>query len=88
MFSCSVVVRQNLSIQTVYFHNLSRFDGILLLKHLATHGVKYMRKPLMRNHRLYEFAVYLGKKLLFRLRDSRTQLPSSLDNLAKNLYPL
>lgn len=38
MFSCSVVVRQNLLIQTVHFHNLSRFDGILLLKHLATHG--------------------------------------------------
>lgn len=81
----AVVVRQNPSIRT--FHNFSRFDGILLLKHLATHGVKYTIKPLMRNHRLYELAVYLGKKLLFRLRDSFSLLTSSLANLAKNLCP-
>lgn len=37
----AVVVRQNPSIQTVYFHNFSRFDGIILLINFATHGVKY-----------------------------------------------
>ena len=83
----AVVVRKNTSIHTVYFHNFSRFDGIILLKYFATHGVKYTIKPLMRNHRLYELAVYLGKKLLFRLRDSLTLFPSSLNNLAKNLCP-
>ncbi|KAK2995386.1 hypothetical protein RJ640_029018 [Escallonia rubra] len=83
-----VVVRQNPSIQTVYFHNFSRFDGILLLKYLATyHGEKYTIKPLMRNHMLYEIAVYHGKKKLFSLRDSYTLLTSSLDTLAKNLCP-
>lgn len=82
-----VVVRQNPSIQTVYFHNFSRFDGILLLKHLATHSAKYTIKPLMRNHMLYELAVYLGKNLLFRLRDSLTLLTGSLNNLARNLCP-
>lgn len=83
----AVVVRQNPSIKTVYFHNLSRFDGILLLKHLATHGAKYTIKPLMRNHMLYELAVYLGKKQLFCLRDSLTLLTGSLNNLARNLCP-
>lgn len=82
-----VVVRQNPSIRTVYFHNFSRFDGIIILKHLAIHGEKYTIKPLMRNHRLYEIAVYQGKKMLFSLRDSLTLLTSSLDNLAKNLCP-
>ncbi|KAK3027203.1 hypothetical protein RJ639_040374 [Escallonia herrerae] len=83
-----VVVRLNPSIQTVYFHNFSRFDGILLLKYLATyHGEKYTIKPLMRNHMLYEIAVYQGKKKLFSLRDSYTLLTSSLDTLAKNLCP-
>jgi len=83
----AVVVRQNPSMKTVYFHNFSRFDGIILLKYLATHGVKYTFIPLMRNHRLYELAVYRGKMLLFRLRDSYTLLTSSLNNLSKNLCP-
>ncbi|XP_022849082.1 uncharacterized protein LOC111371371 [Olea europaea var. sylvestris] len=83
----AVVVRHNPSILTVYLHNLSRFDGILLLKYYASRGDKYAIKPLMRNHRLYQIAVYLGKKRLFLLRDSLTLLTSSPDNLAKNLSP-
>lgn len=83
----AVVVRQNPSIQTVYVHNFSRFDGIILLKDFATHGVKYTFISLMRNNRLYELSVYRGKKLLFRLRDSLTLLSASLNNLAKNLCP-
>ena len=85
----SVVVRRDPLINVVYFHNFSRFDGIIILKHIAIHGVEYTVKPLLRNHRLYEVAVYSysGKKLLFRLRDSLTLLPSSLDDLAKNLCP-
>ncbi|XP_054789359.1 DNA polymerase-like [Prosopis cineraria] len=82
-----VVVKKDPSIKVVYFHNFSRFDGIILMKFIATHGVKYTFTPLMRNNRLYELSVYHGKKLLFRLRDSLTLLPSSLDNLAKNLCP-
>lgn len=83
----STIARQEKSILTVYFHNFSRFDGILLLKHLSCHHECYTLKPLMRNHRLYELVVYHGKKKLFRFRDSLNLLPSSLANLAKNLCP-
>lgn len=52
----STIARQEQSILTVYFHNFSRFDGILLLKHLSCHHECYTLKPLMRNNRLYELA--------------------------------
>ena len=83
----STIVRQEQSTFTIYFHNFSRFDGILLLKHLACHHKSYKLKPLMRNHRLYELAVYSGKKMLFRFRDSLNLLPGKLSALAKNLCP-
>lgn len=83
----STIVRQEQSALTIYFHNFSRFDGILLLKHLACHHKSYKIKPLMRNHRLYEIAVYSGKKMLFRFRDSLNLLPGKLQSLAKNLCP-
>lgn len=83
----SKIVRQEKSTLTIYFHNFSRFDGILLLKHLACHHKSYKLKPLMRNHRLYELAVYSGKKMLFRFRDSLNLLPGKLSSLAKNLCP-
>lgn len=84
------VVRGDNSLKTIYFHNLSRFDGIFLLKHLICYH-KYKLKPILRNHRLYELAVYnktkKGKKFLFRFRDSLNLLPGSLNSLAKNLCP-
>nr|GMC76315.1 RNA polymerase [Ipomoea batatas] len=82
-----VVVRRNPSIQTVYFHNLSRFDGILLLKYFATYDEKYRFKPLLRNSRLYELVIYRGRNMLFRLRDSLMLLPERLNYLAENLCP-
>ena len=81
------IVRQEKSTLTIYFHNFSRFDGILLLKHLACHHKSYKLKPLMRNNRLYELAVYSGKKMLFRFRDSLNLLPGKLSALANNLCP-
>lgn len=72
---------------TIYFHNFSRFDGILLLKHLVCHHKSYKLKPLMRNNKLYEIAVYSGTKMLFRFRDSLNLLPSKLNKLAMNLCP-
>lgn len=79
--------------KTIYFHNFSRFDGVLLLKHLACHH-DYILKPLMRNNRLYELSVYhpstkeyTEKKMLFRIRDSLNLLPGSLKELAKSLCP-
>lgn len=83
----AVVVRKNPSIQTVYFHNFSRFDGILLLNHFATHDEKYTFQPLVRNSRLYELVIYRDKKKLFILRDSLLLLPGNLNYLAKNLCP-
>lgn len=82
-----VVVRRNPSIKTVYFHNLSRFDGILLLKYFATYDEKYSFKPLLRNSRLYELVIYRDRNMLFRLRDSLMLLPGSLNYLANNLCP-
>lgn len=41
----------------------------------------------MRNHRLYELAVYSEKKLLFRFVDSLNLLPGKLQVLANNLCP-
>lgn len=81
------VVAAETQIRTVYFHNFSRFDGIILMKDYASHGFQYKIKPLIRNHMLYELAVYQGRKLVFRLRDSYTLLPSSLDKLSKALCP-
>nr|GME06072.1 DNA polymerase-like [Ipomoea batatas] len=81
------IVRKEKSTFTIYFHNFSRFDGILLLKHLAYHHKSLKLKPLMRNHRLYELAVYSGKKMLFRFRDSLNLLPGKLSSLGKNLCP-
>lgn len=83
----STIVRQEQSTLTIYFHNFSRFDGILLLKHLACHHKNYKLKSLIRNNRLYELAVYSGKKMLFRFRDSLNLLPGKLSTLAKNLCP-
>jgi len=48
------VVAAETKIQTVYYHNFSRFDGILLIKYYASYGDKYTIKPLMRNNKLYE----------------------------------
>lgn len=61
-----VVIRMEMKkkdshLQIVYFHNFSRFDGIILLKYLATHGSKYTFKPLMRNNKLYELSIYQKK---------------------------
>ena len=83
----SAIARQEKSTLTIYFHNFSRFDGILLLKHLACHHKSYKLKALVRNHRLYEIVVYSGKKMLFRFRDSLNLLPGKLSALAKSLCP-
>ena len=81
-----VIVSNKTNIRTVYFHNFSRFDGILLLKYFSTQE-KYTIKPLMRNLQLYELKVLLGSKMVLCIRDSLTLLPSSLAKLAKALCP-
>lgn len=83
----SLMIKQNPSIKTVYFHNFGRFDGIFLLKHIALHHPNYTLKPLMRNNMLYELSLYEGNRKQFSFRDSLHLLPGSLDNLAKSLCP-
>ncbi|CAO2812581.1 unnamed protein product [Amaranthus hypochondriacus] len=81
------IVKKEKEAKTVYFHNFSRFDGIILLKHLACYH-NFMLKPLLRNNRLYEIAVYSNKgQLLFRIRDSLNLLPGKLSSLAMSLCP-
>ncbi|KAM7262228.1 hypothetical protein ACFE04_021305 [Oxalis oulophora] len=81
------IVRQEDKPLVIYFHNFARFDGVILLKHLVCHHKNYTVKPLMRDNRLYEIAIYSDKNILYRFRDSLTLLPGKLDSLAKNLCP-
>ena len=68
----------------VYVHNLSKFDGVFLLKYLSEIGSV---KPLMRNQSLYELKIRLfndnKQKYIIILRDSYLILPSSLSKLSK-----
>ncbi|XP_073313483.1 DNA polymerase-like [Primulina huaijiensis] len=73
-------------LRTIYFHNFSRFDGIIILRYFVDRH-KYKIRTLFRNHKLYELKIYLGDKLIFRFRDSCTLLPSSLATLGKTLCP-
>ncbi|CAN4091511.1 unnamed protein product [Withania somnifera] len=74
------------SVLTIYFHNLGKFDGIFLLKHLVSNWKGDVR-PLVQNHRIYEISVKSGKRVLFRFRDSLNMLNGTLDSLSRNLCP-
>ncbi|KAF6176853.1 hypothetical protein GIB67_026540 [Kingdonia uniflora] len=76
-----------IGIRVVYFHNFSRFDGIMILKYYTTYGGIYTIKPLMRNLRIYTLEVYKGKKEVLIFRDSLTLLPGSLAEFAKTICP-
>lgn len=54
---------------------------------MALYHKNWRLKPLLRDNRLYEVAVYSGKKILVRFRDSYHLLTGKLDYLAKNLCP-
>ena len=70
--------------QKIYIHNMSKFDGVFLLKYLGSIGEV---KPLMRHQSLYEIRVSMKsnkkQKYLIILRDSYLILPSSLDKLSR-----
>lgn len=75
---------------TVYFHNFSRFDGIILINNLIVKqniDKIYKVKPMIRNNVLYEAVVYKNNEIVMRLRDSLSLLPGTLKELAKNLCP-
>lgn len=78
---------KDLRVRTVYYHNLARFDGVLIIKHYSKRGEPFKVKTLIRNHMIYEIQVYENNKFLLRYRDSLTLLPGSLKNLGKALCP-
>lgn len=78
---------KDLRVRTVYYHNLSRFDGVLLVKHYTNRGQPFKVKTLIRNHMIYEIKVYENNRFILRYRDSLTLLPGSLKSLAKALCP-
>ena len=74
----------------VYFHNLSRFDGILLLKLLLEDESKWLLKPVIREHNVYQVIVYdksRPKIPVLDFRDSLKLLPGSLKSLAETMCP-
>ncbi|MCO5560144.1 hypothetical protein L7F22_013751 [Adiantum nelumboides] len=74
----------------VYFHNLSRFDGILLLKLLLEDEGKWVLKPIIREHNVYQVLVYdksCPKSPVLDIRDSLKLLPGSLKSLAETMCP-
>lgn len=65
----------------VYIHNLSRFDGIFLIKILATMNNSKLI-PIIKDDKMIALTLKFGKcKITFH--DSMLLLPSSLDNLSK-----
>jgi hypothetical protein len=83
----ATIIEKDQTVKTIYFHNFARFDGILLVKHLAINNPEFKLKPLMRNGQLYELVVYLGKRKRMIFRDSLKLLPASLESLASSLCP-
>lgn len=77
----------------IYFHNLGRFDGIILLNYLATKERDvYEVKPIIRNGNIYRISVYKktrgGKlRLIWKFQDSFHLFPQSLANLGDCLCP-
>lgn len=74
--------------QIVYFHNFARFDGILIIRHLAFMESKFVLRPLIRNGVLYELEVFdMRNKRICTFRDSLLLLPNKLNKLAESLCP-
>lgn len=72
--------------KVIYFHNLSRFDGIPLIKHIIANRPEWKLTPLMRNGEISQFEVKIEKlKLVFR--ESMKLLPGSLRSLGESLCP-
>lgn len=79
---------------TLYFHNMARFDGILLLRHLALFHKDLHIAPIVRNSQIYEIAIYSTsgktkrKRVLVRIHDSCLVFPGKLEELAVRFCPL
>ena len=73
----------NKKIRNVYYHNLARFDGIILLRYYADRINIHKIKTQIINHRIYQIKIFKYGKFLYRMRDSLTILPASLASLGK-----
>lgn len=59
------------SVALIYFHNLSLFDGILLIKSLVSNKPDWVLEPLMTNNTLNEWVLSFGKNNRMIFRDSQ-----------------
>ena len=72
----------------VYFHNLSRFDEVIILKYLI--NKKWTINPIIREHNIYQIKIYDKSNpriLVLDFRDSLKLLPGSLKSLAETMCP-
>jgi DNA polymerase family B len=67
----------------IYIHNLSRFDGIFLLKILATLENRKLI-PIIKDDKMIALTLKFGSKNKITFHDSMLLLPSSLDKLRKS----
>lgn len=67
----------------VYIHNLSNFDGIFLLRILATMKDSKLI-PIIKDDRMIALTLKYGNKCKITFHDSMLLLPSSLDKLSKS----
>ena len=65
----------------IYLHNLSGFDGIFIMKHLANYAD--LMEPYIKDSKHIEWAVHKGDCTIF-FRDSLLILPASLASLGKS----
>lgn len=59
-----VATTRGTNIKAAGFNNLSRFDGILIIKHIIANRPEWGLKPLMRNGSIYQFEVMIEKHKL------------------------
>jgi hypothetical protein len=79
----------------LYFHNMSKFDGIILGEYLFKYRTDLVVRPNMRNGIIYEICIYKKQlnavnnrgKLLIIIRCSVLLLPDPLEKLANNMCP-
>ena len=67
----------------IYVHNLSNFDGVFILKILASLPFTNI-KPIMRDGKIIDIQLSYGRGYNIYFRDSLLFLPASLDKLAKS----
>lgn len=77
------VIKSKYNGYIVYLHNLSKFDSAFIMRHLAKINDNKARGPLMKDGRVIEFRVKLGR-VTVKFRDSLLMLPMSLKLLGKS----